>query len=134
MAEYSRSDTWRHDLTSQPDRSDQRLSESNSSFRQDAEDERSNPVNRWRERLSPREVAALEALVGECLTEFGYPLSLPEKQRHHGIQEQWMRLAYRNYLDAKLWLKINTPAGRFASLSELELLDSVPMADSAQIR
>ena len=101
-----------------------RLSESNSSFRQEAEEKRSSPVNRWRERLSPREVAGLEAMVGDCLTEFGYSLSLPEKQRRPGVREQWMRLVYRNYFDAKLWLKINTPAGRFASLSELELLDS----------
>ena len=110
-----------------------RLSESNSSFRQEAAEKQSNPVNRWRERLSPREVAGLEAMVGDCLTEFGYPLSLPEQQRRPGIQEQWMRLVYPNFLDAKLWLKISTPAGRFASLSELEL-DSVPGADSAQVQ
>jgi LPS sulfotransferase NodH len=111
-----------------------RLSESNSSFRQEAEEKQSNPVNRWRERLSAREVAGLESMVGDCLTEFGYSLSLPEKQRQPGIQEQWMRLVYRNYLDAKLWLKIKTPAGRFASLSELELLDSAATADSAQMQ
>jgi len=111
-----------------------RLSESNSSFRREAAEKQSNPVNRWRERLSPRELAGLEAMVGDCLTEFGYPLSLPEQQRRPGIREQWMRLVYPSFLDAKLWLKINTPAGRFASLSELELLDSIPGADSAQIQ
>jgi hypothetical protein len=111
-----------------------RLSESNSSFRREAGGKQTNPVNRWRERLSPREVAGLEAMVGDCLTQFGYSLSLPQKQRQPGIQELWMRLVYRNYLDAKLWLKTNTPAGKLVSLSELELLDSVPGAVSAQIQ
>ena len=102
-----------------------RLTESNSSFREDPKQKQTNPVNRWKERLSREQVAELEATVGDCLNEFGYPTSLPEKDRRPGFSEHWMRMEYRNFLSAKLWLKTNTPAGRLANLSSLEMLDSV---------
>jgi Sulfotransferase family len=111
-----------------------RLSESNSSFCEDSRQGQLNPVNRWRERLSREEVAGLEAIVGDCLSEFGYPVSLPEKERHAGMRERWMRLVYGHYLDAKLWLKTNTFAGRLVRLSVLESPDSVSEANSANLR
>src|SRR5208282_3767545 len=33
------------------------------------------PVNRWKTKLSQPEIAALEALIGDCLEEFSYPLT-----------------------------------------------------------
>jgi hypothetical protein len=110
-----------------------RLSETNSSFPEEAGQGGASPVNRWRERLSPQEVAGLEAMVGDSLTEFGYSLSSPEKERQHGVREQWMRFSYRSYLDAKLWLKTNTLAGRLASLSRLELLDAGSGGNNPQL-
>jgi Sulfotransferase family len=102
-----------------------RLRESNSSFREE-EGEMVNPLNRWKERLSRAEVAALEALVGECLEELGYELTIPEPERRPSLRERWMHTVYSSFLNAKLWLKIRTPMGRLASLSELELADPVP--------
>src|SRR5271166_4675561 len=58
-----------------------RLSESNSSFREEIGEEQINPSGRWRERLSPTDVAAIEAAVGKCLEQTGYALSLPEAER-----------------------------------------------------
>ena len=95
-----------------------RLRESNSSFPEGAVP---SPVGRWKEMLSHEEVAALEALVGECLKELGYPLTVAEQERQPGLQEKWMRTLYPIFLDLKLWLKTETPMGRLANLSALEL-------------
>jgi hypothetical protein len=99
-----------------------RLSESNSSFRDEERDAAQNPVERWKERLSPSEVAALEALVGDCLQDLGYELSTPQNERQPGLRERWMQSVYPGFLNTKLWLKTSTPIGRLASLSELELV------------
>jgi hypothetical protein len=98
-----------------------RLSESNSSFREEGSREKINPLGRWKNRLSRAEVAAIEAAVGKCLVQTGYGLSLPEVDRKPGVAEWGKRALYRSYLDGKMWLKLNTPAGRLASLSVLEL-------------
>ena len=98
-----------------------RLSESNSSFREENSAERINPSGRWKLRLSPVNVAAIEAVVGDCLEEFGYPLSLPKAERNLGIRGQLQRFVYRRYLSSKQWLKQKTSAGRLVNLSVLEL-------------
>jgi sulfotransferase family protein len=103
-----------------------RIRESNSSFREEAGRAPINPVQRWKERLSREQVAALEALVGDWLEELGYPLTTPREQRKLGWREQWMRTVYPAFLNTKLWLKVNTPLGKLANLSVLELSDVVP--------
>jgi len=98
-----------------------RLSESNSSFREEEAGPQTTPVNRWKERLSRQEVAALEALVGPCLQELGYPLTIPEGERKLGFRGKLLQTIYPDLLGTKLWLKLHTPAGKFANLSALEL-------------
>ena len=97
------------------------LRESNSSF--PIENDQRSPVNRWREKLSGRELASIEAMVGRYLLELGYPLSSPV--RKSGLQEKFMRALYFNLLTAKLWLKTQTPAGRLANLEALQLTDTI---------
>jgi Sulfotransferase family len=106
------------------------LSETNSSFRGDGEKEQLNPLARWKKRLAPPTVAAIESTVGECLQENGYDLSLPAAERRRSLRHLWMRAMYSTFLDSKLWLKMHTPVGRFTDLSFLELENEpVPMAD-----
>ena len=81
----------------------------------------SNPINRWKKMLSHHAVASLEALVGDCLQESGYELTIPEQDRRRNLRHVWMRTVYPALLDAKLWLKTHTPAGRFSDLSALEI-------------
>jgi Sulfotransferase family len=111
-----------------------RLSETNSSFREEATGtEKISPLGRWRERLSRADVAAIEAAVGKCLEETGYALSLPEAERTPGIREWANRALYRNFLNTKMWLKLNTPAGRMANLSVLQLQDGPgPVVESVR--
>ena len=110
-----------------------RLSESNSSFREEAGEEKINPLGRWKERLSRTDVAAIEAAVGECLEQTGYTLSLPEGERTPGMREWAKRALYRCFLNTKMWLKLNTPAGRMVNLSVLGLEDGPALAQSARL-
>jgi hypothetical protein len=103
------------------------LRESNSSFAGD--NDRSHPANRWKEKLSSHDLASIEALVGECLEELGYPLGSPAQARKPGLREMCMRAFYFNLLDAKLWLKTRTSAGRLANLEALEISDSIEHAE-----
>jgi Sulfotransferase family len=99
-----------------------RLSESNSSFLDEAPAVREHPVNRWKERLPQQEIAVLESLIGPWLDQCGYDLTTTVRQRL-SLRRQIMAAAYPRFLDAKLWLKLNTPVGRLANLSALELSD-----------
>ncbi len=99
-----------------------RLSETNSSFREEGKD-KIKPLGRWKERLTHADVAALEAMVGKCLEENGYELSLPAAERRRSLRQSWMRGIYPAFFDAKLWLKVHTPFGKLADLSVLELQD-----------
>jgi LPS sulfotransferase NodH len=105
-----------------------RLRESNSSFRADGK-ETQNPVNRWKERLSHQQVAALEALIGPSLQQFGYPLTVDTEQQRVGFRWKGLASMYPRFLATKHWLKVNTPLGRLANLSALELDDSSSDAD-----
>ena len=100
-----------------------RLQESNSSFRDTRGPVESNPVSRWKKLLSDKEVARLEALVGDCLQESGYELMTAEQDRRPSARDAWMRKIHPALLSAKLWLKTSTPAGRFSDLSALELTE-----------
>jgi hypothetical protein len=82
------------------------------------------PVNRWKEKLSPHEIAELEMLIGDCLEEFGYPRAT--KDRHVSLDPRLslMRILYPRYFEAKLSLKSYTALGRFASTNPLELTEA----------
>ena len=98
-----------------------RLRETNSSFREESAQAEIQPVNRWKERLSRENVMALESTVGDYLEELGYPLATAKTERGVGMRSLWMRSVYPRFLDTKLWLKTQTPAGRMSNLSALEL-------------
>lgn len=108
-----------------------RLSETNSSFREEGAKETINPLGRWKERLAHADVAAIEAAVRECLQENGYELSLPAAERRRSLRQWWMRGMYPGFLGSKLWLKLHTPVGRLANMSALELEEEpAPVAES----
>lgn len=102
------------------------LRESNSSFR---EEERQNPVHRWKERLTDQEIADIEALVGPILERSGYHLTTTPDHRRLSLRHRWLRAAYPHFLSAKLWLKLHTPVGRLSNLSALEIQEPLPGAE-----
>jgi hypothetical protein len=110
-----------------------RLSETNSSFREEGAKEKIQPLGRWKERLAHADVAAIEATVGQCLEENGYQLSLPAAERRRSLRQSSMRGMYPAFFDGKLWLKVHTPFGRLTDLSMLELQEEpVQMAESVR--
>ena len=110
-----------------------RLSETNSSFREEGTKEKLKPVGRWKERLAPADIAAIEATVGDSLQENGYELSLPAEERHRSVRQSWMRVMYPSFLGGKLWMKLHTPLGRIANMSAMELEDErASMAESVR--
>ena len=72
------------------------------------------------------EIAALEALIGDCLEEFGYPLT-NERRSSASLDAtlSLMRILYPPYFDAKLFLQSNTVVGRLTKGTRLELTDPV---------
>jgi hypothetical protein len=96
------------------------LSKTNSSFREEATNAGFNPVERWKQRLSAHQAAALEWQVGKTLEATGYPLTVSEREWKPGIRDKWLRAVYPWFLESKLWMKMNTPLGRFSSLAELQ--------------
>jgi hypothetical protein len=104
-----------------------RLRDSNSSFLGDA-DSTQNPVNRWKEKLSPRQIVLLQATIGPTLEELGYPLMNPE-QRRISFPTKCLAALYPSFLNSKHWIKVNTPIGRLSNLSALEVQPSVVDSD-----
>ena len=99
-----------------------RLRESNSSFvTESTAATPTQPLGRWKQRLSTHEIASLEAAVGDCLLACGYNLSTSPEERSLSLAEQSMQAIYPAYLEAKLYAKMHTPIGRFADLSLLGL-------------
>ncbi len=107
------------------------LSKTNSSFREEAAKEKINPLGRWKERLSAENIAAIENAVGDCLEENGYELS-PANRRSASMRHEFMAAMYPAFLSTKLWFKLNTPVGRLANESALELADTpLPVPEMA---
>lgn len=108
------------------------ISTTNSSFREEAGDGGSDPVQRWKRRLSREQVASLEWHVGRSLEATGYSLTASAAGWRPGIGNKLLRAVYPSFLDAKFWLKTNTPLRRFSSLARLELApDGAPWTASS---
>lgn len=105
------------------------VSQPNSSFLEDGEKEEFNPVARWKEMLSARDLARLEDVVGPSLEALGYPLSSPGP---HGNSRAFrLRATYASMFAGKLWLKQHSPLARyFTRLGRIELQPvSAPVRD-----
>jgi hypothetical protein len=104
-----------------------RLRKPNSSF---PEDGQGSPAHRWTNKLSKDEVASIERLVGKCLGNLDYSLSSSDGAGKSGLREKLMRGFYFGVLNAKLWMKTRTSAGRLANLEALELVDAAGRVDA----
>lgn len=94
--------------------------EPNTSFKQESEATGFSPVNRWKQRLSSAQVAALEGLIGSALREFGYPLVTSTQKPRVPLQVRIMGTTYPWWFSTKFWLRLRTPLGRFSRLGRLK--------------
>lgn len=92
------------------------VSEPNSSF--GAEAGIFDPVERWRTKMSPQEVAGFEALAGDRLEELAYPLA--SARQPASLRAMCMRATYFTMFEAKQWAKTHTPLGRRVKLGRIQ--------------
>lgn len=78
-----------------------------------------NPVGRWREGFSDEELLIFESLVGTTLEQNGYELATRSRVALNRTDLEFMRASYLAYFDAKLYLKSQTPLGRWLVTRDL---------------
>jgi Sulfotransferase family len=106
------------------------LRDPNSSFRGDGGEKESNPIERWKTLLSASEVAEVESVIGDLLTETGYELTSTDAERRRTLPISLMSFLYPIYFDVKLWLKTYTPLARMGEIARMGISDP-PSADTA---
>ena len=79
------------------------------------------PAQRWKQQLSPEDVASFEALYGRLLKDLGYETASNGDGSAAPIFDRLVNVLYPLYFETKLQLKSRTPLGRFASLVHLEI-------------
>jgi hypothetical protein len=81
-----------------------------------------NPINRWKTKLFQREISALEALIGNSLDEFAYPLTTGRaSSAPMDLTLRLMDIFYPRLFETKLFLQSKTILGRLANGARLEL-------------
>jgi hypothetical protein len=85
-----------------------------------------NPIGRWKSKLSQSEISDVEALIGDCLEEFRYPLSA-ERKGPDGFDPrlEFMGRFFPWFFETKLFLQSKTVIGRLGDGARLELTDAV---------
>lgn len=72
-----------------------------------------NPIERWKDRYPKKDLAMFEALVGNTLLENGYELAVSGNGAAGRARVNMMSAAYTSYFNSKLFLKAQTPLGRW---------------------
>lgn len=75
-----------------------------------------NPIGRWKTKMSAKQIAEFETLMGDVLLELGYPL----EKREATLRSRRLRAIYLTMFAAKHWIKTNTPLGRSVNLERIE--------------
>lgn len=89
------------------------LGDRNSTFRSEG----SSPVARWRQRLTPTELAHAEVAIGSTLDALGYARAATERLKPPAR----LQLIYPLFFDLKHALRTHTPLGRFVDDSRMRL-------------
>jgi hypothetical protein len=64
-----------------------------------------NPIGRWKQKCSSRELANFESLVGDCLEEFGYTLASDRSGGRRALPTAIARVFYASQIESLHWLK-----------------------------
>jgi hypothetical protein len=101
-----------------------RVSSPNTIWKEESNQEKFSPIDRWKSKLSQSEAAALEVLIGDGLEKFGYALTT-ERRSSVRLDPRLglMRILYPPYFESKVFLQSKTIVGRRAKGTRLELSD-----------
>jgi|SRR5947209_3145191 len=80
-----------------------------------------NPVGRWKSQFAPGVLTKFESVIGNTLAALGYELST-ERAARNGRHFSSRRAAYHALYGSKLWLRRNTPLGRWLISDDLSYL------------
>lgn len=92
----------------------------NSSHQRESSAEGFSPAGRWKHQLPAKDLSSFEALYGGLLRELGYETA-SEGKSAHAFADVLVETLYPFYFESKLQLKLKTPFGRFAKLTQEEL-------------
>jgi hypothetical protein len=81
------------------------------SFREDLNHGRFNPIGRWKEKFPPQQLQEFEDLVGNYMVEVGYPRATSPGRRWVFVSRN--RFLYGCFYPLKQWVKVNTPLSRW---------------------
>lgn len=85
------------------------VSKPNTSFMDELQGQPFTPLRRWERLLPPDDLAVLERLIGDRLSDLGYPLTTAGGvTSSDGLNLKLTRSVYRRYFDSKFWLKTHT--------------------------
>jgi hypothetical protein len=100
------------------------VSQPNSSFAGESEGT-FDPVARWKTKMSAKQIAGLEELIGDALVDLGYGL-FSEVKHGTSFRAGRMRATYLAMFEAKQWIRVNTPLGRMVQLERIEIEGQTP--------
>src|SRR4029077_1356194 len=88
-----------------------------------------NPVGRWKEQLTPRQLTRIEGLIGATLTDLGYPLVTPGKEAGNRLELAGRLFLYRRFFDLKLRWKNSAIVRLFRPELTSHEVDEIVLAD-----
>jgi hypothetical protein len=89
------------------------LSNPPTSFKDEVEKGKFDPLNRWRRMLSAQELELFESLVGDMLEALGYELATPKEKLSRGFRVQRMRAVYNMLYSLKHGVRTHTTLTRY---------------------
>jgi hypothetical protein len=91
----------------------------NTSFTKESAAGAFSPVGRWRRALSGPDLASLEYLIGDLLTDLGYRLGAqPLVRKRYGLD--LLRVLYPTYYEVLIWAKRRTPLHKWFASRDLD--------------
>jgi hypothetical protein len=92
-----------------------------------------NPVARWKKQLTPKQLAKIEGLVGNTLSELGYELSNPGAPASNGVELAWNHFLYRSFFELKLQWKKNSLLRALRPPLTSQQVDAVVVVDDSAV-
>ena len=90
-----------------------------------------NPVARWKQHFTPAQLARIEGLIGDTLTELGYELATDGPAELNAVNRAWHHLVHRQFFELKLQWKKNGIARALRQPLTSKQIDDVVLVDEA---
>ncbi len=89
------------------------LSNPPTSFKNEVDQGKFDPLNRWKRMMSAQDLELFESLAGDLLEAYGYELATPKDKLRTGLRVKRMRAVYTTLYNLKHWVRAHTTLTRF---------------------